>query len=118
MEALTKMTKNETKLGWLDLNGNFFEVEFGNHYCWAAEYLKKEGVLLDNVDYDDELIRRGWVKIIDYLSRNKNGFTIQNYIFNWFNDRKRITKAQENWLFDNHPRLLEEYYIWAEGGFK
>lgn len=115
---MSKIIELKIKLGWLSLNGTFFEVAFGNHYCWAAEYLKKEGVLLNNADYDDELIRRGWVKIVDYLARENNGFTIQNYICNWFNDRKIITKAQEDWLFDNHPILLNEYYTWLKGGCK
>lgn len=84
--------------GWLDPNGNFYGVEWGDHQKWASkwlcenlseEYGEHERIVLYKAG--DELIKRGWV-LLHNLS--------QGIAFPTSDPTKTMTKAQKEFLYD------------------
>jgi hypothetical protein len=80
--------------GWLEPNGTFHEVEWGNHQEWAQEYINKnlsdKITAIDN-EFGDLLVERGWV-----LLHNPS----QGIAFPTKDPSKRYTKAQKEFLYD------------------
>lgn len=97
--------------GWLEPDGTFHEVDWGEHQKWASEYLKKENKEKYKIMYGDEgdvLIERGWV----LLHNPAQGIARPTK-----SDTKDFTKKQREFLYDYYmergqDRLANE--IWKE----
>lgn len=104
--------------GWLEPDGTFHAVEWGNHQEWANDYLDKNltqeerfaamveinasGMVKSSPDVigaADYLVRRGWV-----LLHNPS----QGIAFPTKNPMKRYTKAQKEFLYDYYMERGKE----------
>lgn len=93
--------EDNQEYGWLAPDGKFYQVEFGNHQAWAAEYLLNlyrdgqlsydEAKLEGNKNAGDVLADMGWM-----LIHNPTGTSIEITR----NESKRISKAQKDFLYD------------------
>ena len=108
--------------GWLEPNGTFHAVEWGEHQDWAQKYLEEhepEAAADDEVDMQikcdvgligagDWLVERGWV-----LLHNPS----QGIAFPTRNPVKDYTKAQREFLYDYYMERdcqKEANAIWKE----
>lgn len=113
--------------GWLEPNGTFHAVEWGNHQEWANDYLDKNltqeerfaamveinasGMVKSSPDVigaADYLVRRGWV-----LLHNPS----QGIAFPTKNPVKEYTKAQKEFLYDYYMERdckKEANEVWEE----
>ena len=87
---------NESYLGWLDRDGNFFPCGFREHYDCAIKNfnkdetsLEEEGVVKIYYDKDFDRCRRGGDEI--YYVCNRLG----------------LSQAQVNWLIDHNFNICE-----------
>lgn len=87
-----------TKLGWLDLRGNFYPVINDEHQRWAYKYLKDHMDIedfnesdLDQTNSGDYLVEKGWVLL--------HSPGTENIVFE-HNQLMGFTKAQQNFLHD------------------
>lgn len=107
MEEITTITKD---YGWLEPNGTFHAVEWGDHQEWANDYLDKNltqeerfaamveinasGMVKNSPDVigaADYLVRRGWV----LLHNPQQGIAIPTRDIT-----REYTKAQKEFLYD------------------
>lgn len=100
--------------GWLEPNGKFHAVDWGEHQVWADKYLKEhlsedEYLQLDVLEGEgDELVKRGWV-----LLHNP----AQGVAFTTKDPTKPYTKAQKEFLYDYYMERnceKEANDIWRE----
>lgn len=100
--------------GWLEPDGKFHAVEWGEHQIWADKYLKEhlsedEYLQLDVLAGEgDELVKRGWV-----LLHNP----AQGVAFTTKDPTKPYTKAQKEFLYDYYIERnceKEANDIWKE----
>lgn len=89
--------------GWLEPNGTFHEVEWGQHQNWATEYVEENfpneseeiGMQMNTgtglIGDGDFLVERGWVLLHS---------PSQGIAYPTRNPVKRYTKAQQNFLYD------------------
>lgn len=97
--------------GWLEPNGKFHAVEWGDHQKWAYEYLKsnlKKEELPKLYEAGDELTKEGWV-----LLHNPT----QGIAMTTKNPCKDYTKAQKEFLFEYYMERnceKEANDIWEE----
>lgn len=112
-EFLERQTSNhdiEKDYGWLEPNGHFHVVPWGEHYNWASDYILEhfaEDAILDDemlMDPGDYLQKRGWV----LLHSPAQGLARTS-----LHPTKRYTKAQQDFLYSyyidrNHPELANE----------
>lgn len=102
MERMMDEEEHTTEdYGWLEPNGTFHEVEWGQHQKWATEYVKKflqkeyEGMQMNTrtgfIGEGDYLVDRGWV----LLHSPSQGIAKPTK-----NPVKQYTKAQQEFLFD------------------
>lgn len=112
-EFLERQTSDhdiEKDYGWLEPNGRFHIVPWGEHYNWARDYIQEhfteDGILDDNMlmDPGDYLQKRGWV----LLHSPAQGLARTS-----LHPTKRYTKAQQDFLYSyyidrNHPELANE----------
>ena len=113
--------------GWLEPNGTFHAVEWGNHQEWANDYLDKNltqeerfaamveinasGMVKSSPDVigaADYLVRRGWV----LLHNPQQGIAIPTRDIT-----RECTKAQKEFLYDYYMernRENEANAIWEE----
>lgn len=96
--------------GWLEPNGKFHAVEWGEHQKWAYEYLKRNSEEKKPVPYEagDVLTKKGWV----LLHNPTQGIAMAT-----INPRRDYTKAQKEFLFSyyierNCEKEADE--IWKE----
>lgn len=94
--------------GWLEPDGTFHALEWGEHQIWAYNYLKEQNKITDTFEGNegDILYKQGWV-----LLHNPSLGTAQPT----FNPAHRLTKAQREFLFnyytDRHkPDLAHQYF--------
>lgn len=110
LERQTSDHDSNTDYGWLEPNGTFHAVPWGEHYAWASDYILEhfiEDDLLDEnmfVDPGDYLRKRGWV----LLHNPAQGIARTS-----IHPTKRYTKAQQDFLYGyyidrNHPELANE----------
>ena len=101
--------------GWLEPDGTFHEVDWGNHQIFAEKYIRENmteddwiaaGVHLpgqfksDNLhSFGDYLVERGWV----LLHNPSQGIAIPTK-----NAVKRYTKAQKEFLYDYYMERGKE----------
>lgn len=97
--------------GWLEPNGIFHEVEWGEHQEWATEYVKKNfpeeygeiGMQMNTgtglIGEGDFLVERGWV----LLHSPSQGIAQPTS-----NPVKRYTKAQREFLYDYYMERGKE----------
>ena len=101
LESYMKRQKcnSEDDFGWLEPNGTFHPVEWGDHQKWAYEWLKKnlskeefDGLKCRHRLYEagDELMKKGWI-----LLHNPS----QGIEFTTKDETKRYTKAQQDFLY-------------------
>lgn len=93
--------------GWLEPNGTFHGVEWGEHQEWARNYMDEEFPEEDN-KAGDRLVERGWV-----LLHNPQ----QGIAFPTKNPIKEYTKAQKEFLYDYYMERNcenEANAIWQE----
>ena len=101
---------SEDDYGWLSPSGEFFPAEWGDHQSFARKWLQEHE---PNFNYahpnytnpGDILTERGWI-----LLHNPSLGTA----FATMSDSHRVTKAQQNFLFDyyterNRPDLAKKY---------
>ena len=99
---------DEEDYGWLEPDGTFHAVEWGDHQQWADDYLKES---LDEDDYweidhaGDYLTKHHWI-----LLHNP----AQGLAHPTMDPSHNPTKAQREFLYDyytkrNHPELAREY---------
>lgn len=102
LDSFIKRHTNDTEddYGWLEPNGTFHPVEWGEHQAWADKWLQKN---LPEDEYEktydlymsgDYLIEKGWV----LLHNPAQGIAIPTK-----DETKRYTKAQQDFLY--------QYYI-------
>lgn len=95
--------------GWLEPNGTFHEVEWGEHTKWADDYMRKHVSLEEWMETEfynagDFLTQRGWV----LLHNPAQGIAIptkdpsrsytkaqRDFLYGYYYDRKQIGKANE-----------------------
>lgn len=109
--------------GWLEPNGTFHAVEWGEHQDWAKEYLEEHELeVTDDNEVDmqvkckvgfigagDRLVERGWVLLHSPM---------QGIAFPTKNPVKDYTKAQREFLYDYYMERncqREANEIWEEG---
>lgn len=100
-EASESVDKRKTDYGWLEPNGAFHPVEFGNHQVWASKYLLRlyregkitydEAKIGLNQNAGDILVNMGWI-----LIHNPSNMMIKVTR----NESKTITKSQTEFLYD------------------
>ena len=91
--------------GWLEPNGDFHKVEFGNHEKFAEEYvLKARWTIMNFKSFGDILLNRGWVLLhnpmqgIAKVTRNERLSLSSNqreFLFKYYIDRERFEEAKE-----------------------
>lgn len=96
--------------GWLEPNGKFHAVEWGEHQKWAYEYLKRKSEEKMPVLYEagDVLTKKGWV----LLHNPAQGIAMAT-----INPRRDYTKAQKEFLFSYYMERnceKEANEIWKE----
>lgn len=92
-------TESEDDYGWLDPQGTFYPVEWGEHQVWADRYVEEQSDLPEERIHDlqvlgtcgDYLIEMGWV-----LLHNPS----QGVAFPTKDPFKEYTKAQKEFLYD------------------
>lgn len=112
MERMMDEEEHTTEdYGWLEPNGIFHEVEWGEHQEWAAEYAKKNfpeeyeeiGMQMNTrtglIGEGDFLVERGWV----LLHSPSQGIAQPTS-----NPVKRYTKAQQEFLYDYYMERGKE----------
>lgn len=97
--------------GWLEPNGTFHEVDWGQHQTWAADYVKENfpeeyedvGMQMNTdtglIGEGDFLVERGWV----LLHSPSQGIAQPTR-----NPVKRYTKAQQEFLYDYYQERNRE----------
>lgn len=127
LDSFMKRWKDEDEhttedYGWLEPNGTFHSVEWGEHQDWAQEYLEEhEPEVADDDEVDmqvkcnvgfigagDRLVEKGWV-----LLHNPS----QGIAFPTKNPVKDYTKAQREFLYDYYMERncqKEANAIWDE----
>ena len=98
-----QMSDTEDDYGWLEPNGSFHPVEWGQHQEWAQSYIEEHfpEITEDEVDMQvkcgvgligagDWLVERGWI----LLHNPAQGIAIVTR-----NDKCRVTKAQKEFLY-------------------
>lgn len=118
LESFIKRMTDECKhttddYGWLEPNGIFHAVEWGEHERWANDYVRNnmsEEEWLDNMRfcYGDYLTERGWV----LLHNPSQGIAIPTK-----NPIKEYTKAQKEFLYNYYIErdcVKEANEIWEE----
>ena len=96
--------------GWLEPNGNFHEVEWGEHQCWADRYVKENfpEQYEEILEAGDWLVDRGWV-LLHNPSRGV-AFTTGSLV-------RDMTKAQKEFLYDYYTERdckREANELWEE----
>ena len=112
MERMLDEDEHSTEdYGWLDPNGTFHEVEWGQHQAWAIEYVKEnfpeeyEEISMQSntgtglIREGDWLVERGWV----LLHSPSQGIARPTR-----NSIKRYTKAQQDFLYDYYMERGKE----------
>lgn len=128
IKRMTDQEEHSTEdYGWLEPNGTFHAVEWGNHQEWANNYLEKNltpeeqfdamveintsGMAKSGTDVvgaADYLVKRGWI-----LLHNPT----QGISFPTSNPTGRITKAQKEFLYDYYTERnceKEANAVWEE----
>lgn len=116
MKRMLDTEEHTTKdYGWLEPNGKFHEVKWGDHQKWAYEYLEskvkteKEYSKLPRLyEAGDSLIKEGWI----LLHNPSQGIAIATK-----DSGKDYTKAQKEFLFDYYIERnceKEANDIWKE----
>ena len=101
LDSFIKRMKSETDddYGWLEPNGTFHPVEFGEHESWAKDHVaefyrdeheEKRKEARKYILYGDFLTDRGWV----LLHNPSQGIAIPTT-----SPGKRYTKAQKEFLY-------------------
>lgn len=114
MERMLDEEKHSTEdYGWLAPDGNFHEVEWGNHQEWAQNYIEEHfPEVSDDSEVDlqqkcnvgligagDWLVERGWILLHS---------PSQGIAFPTRNPLKRYTKAQQEFLYDYYMERGKE----------
>lgn len=112
MERMMDEEEHTTEdYGWLEPNGTFHEVEWGNHQEWATEYVKEnfpeeyEEISMQSntgtglIGEGDWLVERGWV----LLHSPSQGIAQPTR-----NPIKIYTKAQQEFLYDYYMERGKE----------
>lgn len=124
LKRMNDDTKHKTEdYGWLEPNGTFHAVKWGDHQNWAEKYLKEHEPEAVNdevamqvncnvglIGAGDWLVKRGWV----LLHNPAQGIAIATK-----NPVKDYTKAQREFLYDYYMERdcqKEAYAIWADDG--
>lgn len=112
MKRMLDTEEHTTKdYGWLEPNGKFHAVKWGDHQKWAYEYLEskvKEEELPRLYEAGDALTKEGWV----LLHNPSQGIAVATK-----NPSKDYTKAQKEFLFDYYMERnceKEANEIWRE----
>ena len=112
MERMMDEEEHTTEdYGWLEPNGTFHEVEWGNHQEWATEYVKEnfpekyEEISMQSntgiglIGEGDWLVERGWV----LLHSPSQGIAQPTS-----NPVKRYTKEQQEFLYEYYTERGKE----------
>lgn len=112
MERMMDEEEHTTEdYGWLEPNGTFHEVEWGQHQEWATDYVKEnfleeyEEISMQSntgtglIGEGDWLVERGWV----LLHSPSQGIAQPTR-----NPIKRYTKAQQDFLYDYYQERNRE----------
>lgn len=102
LDSFLKRMQSETDddYGWLEPNGEFHAVEWGDHQKWAYEWLEENLSEEEFEEFDikytlceagDELTKRGWI-----LLHNPS----QGIAFPTRDESREMTKAQKEFLYD------------------
>lgn len=129
IKRMTDQEEHSTEdYGWLEPNGTFHAVEWGNHQEWANNYLEKNLTPEEQFDAMVEINTSGMAKsgtdvvgVADYLV--KRGWILlhnptQGIAFPTSNPTGRITKAQKEFLYDYYTERnceKEANAVWEEG---
>lgn len=111
MKRMLDTEEHTTKdYGWLEPNGKFHAVEWGEHQKWAYEYLERNSEEKKPVLYEagDVLTKKGWV----LLHNPTQGIAMATR-----NPCKDYTKAQKEFLFEYYMERnceKEANDVWKE----
>lgn len=117
LDSYLKRTKMNTKddYGWLDPQGNFYPVEWGDHQKWADEWLRTN---LSKEEYDktecryrlynsgDVLCDRGWILLhnpaqgiadITESENHRRTKAQKEFLYDYYMERECENKANEIW---------------------
>lgn len=120
LESFMKRMKDEDKhttedYGWLEPNGTFHSVEWGEHAKWADEWLRQN---LSEEEYEkteekfwlgnsgDALVERGWILLhnpsqgIAYPTEKEGGRRTKEqkeFLYDYYMERKCYSEANEIW---------------------
>lgn len=108
LESYIKASKYDDNYGWLEPNGEFHIVPWGEHQEWARDYILEHKVISDDewMDYKgkdgDVLYNRGWVLLhnpgqgIGYVSKSKPLTKQQrDFLFGYYTDRGEDEEARK-----------------------
>ena len=97
----------ENDYGWLDPDGNFYPVEWSQHYEWARDYLDKHYPFKEHASlywYNDENNVRNHITAGDVLIYNLHWALLDNPYRGLanlqYNVSYGLTKAQKEFLYD------------------
>lgn len=110
LERNTADYDTDNDYGWLEPNGTFHPVPWGEHYEWASDYIQEhyaeDHILTTDMlnDPGDYLLQRNWV----LLHNPAQGIARTS-----IHPTKRYTKAQQDFLYGyyidrNHPELANQ----------
>lgn len=110
LERNTADYDTDNDYGWLEPNGTFHPVPWGEHYEWASDYIQEhyaeDHILTNDMinDPGDYLLQRSWV----LLHNPAQGIARTS-----IHPTKRYTKAQQDFLYGyyidrNHPELANQ----------
>lgn len=120
LESFMKRMKDEDKhttedYGWLEPNGTFHSVKWGEHAKWADEWLRQN---LSEEEYEkteekfwlgnsgDALVERGWILLhnpsqgIAYPTEKEGGRRTKEqkeFLYDYYMERKCYSEANEIW---------------------
>jgi hypothetical protein len=99
--------KNSKDYGWLNPDGKFYPVPWGEHTKWAYEYVEKYYPKAEYMDEADYLVSRKWILIhsptnsIPIINTDRATKRQKEFIYDYFMDRGMQDEANSVWKSDH-----------------
>jgi len=134
VDSYIKATKNDVKYGWLDPEGKFYEVEFGEHQAWPYICIcdkaeSRDGTLRRRVrDSETVDLSHYYNELLEYFEKENHRLTIDSACADFLVHKgwvllhnpsmgipvldnytiQGLTKAQREFMFDYYMAIDEE----------
>jgi hypothetical protein len=98
-----KNSEGSKDYGWLNPNGKFYPVPWGEHTKWAYEYVEKHYPKADYMDEADFLISRRWILIhspansIPIIEMNSATKRQKEFLYDYYMERGMMDDANSVW---------------------